>query len=215
MRAARAMESADQPTQDVEISKTPSDATLRRREKRYKAHVKLSNLPATAQDDLPSVLKLSRSQTEFLQTYVECPFLTDAEICRQIGITHTHLCSWKRKSEAFRRALAREHLRSQTVANMSRKVVLNGLLEAKDIAKDQRQPTAMISAWKEIGRMCGFYEPDRKEIVVSIDGHEALQKVKQMTREQLIEYLNAPPSREQLPALEGEFKELTPMEEEV
>jgi hypothetical protein len=126
------------------------------------------------------------------------------EVCRQAGITTSQLSQWKLKSPNFRRQMEIEHNRTQAAAGMQRKHVLSGILEAIDIAKQQRQPSSMISGWKEVGRMCGFYEPDRKEITLSMDKKEFMRDIKSMTTAQLLEYAKEEDKGDD--ALDGEFE---------
>ena len=64
---------------------------------------------------------------------------------------------------------------------------MRGLLEAIDMAKDMRQPGGMISGYKEIGRMCGFYEPERREITLSVDGQRMIEQMRTISKEKLLE----------------------------
>ena len=82
--------------------------------------------------------------------------------------------------------------------------MLAGILEAIELAKEQRQPSSMISGWKEVGRMCGFYEPDRKEITLSVDKKEFMRDIKSMTTAQLLEY--AKEEAEDDSIMDGEFE---------
>ena len=47
---------------------------------------------------------------------------------------------------------------------VTRERVLEELRAAIDVAREQRNPMAMISGWREIGRICGYYAPERKQI---------------------------------------------------
>jgi hypothetical protein len=136
---------------------------------------------------LPDRPNLTKSQIEFLHFYTSSAFLPINEICRQAGITPSQVAKWKKNSERFRAALRTEHLRTQQVINMDRKKVMHGFLEAIDMAKDMRQPGGMISGWKEVGRMCGFYEPERREIQLSVTGKEVIEELKGLSRPQLLE----------------------------
>lgn len=78
---------------------------------------------------------------------------------------------------------------------------MRGLLEAVEMAKDQRQPGGMISGWKEIGRMCGFYEPEKREIRLSVNGQQLIEEMKTIPREKLLELAS-----QQEDALEAEFE---------
>jgi hypothetical protein len=143
---------------------------------------------------------LNKKQVEFLAIYCASPFMPLKELCRLSGVHHRTVTRWKDTSEPFQRAMDIEHRRSQQVVNMSRKSVMRGLLEAIDMAKDQRQPGGMISGWKEIGRMCGFYEPEKREILLSVNSQELIAEMKNLPREKLLELAS------EQDALDGEFE---------
>jgi hypothetical protein len=147
--------------------------------------------------DRPS---LTKKQIEFLHIYTASPFLPDKEICRQVGINAGHLKKWKKRSTEFHKALTTEQARSRQVMNMKRENVMRGMLEAIDMAKDQRQPGTMISGWKEIGRMCGHYEPERREVVYAMGGQELIEQIQNLPKQKLIEMVS------QADALEAEFE---------
>ena len=136
---------------------------------------------------LPDRPSLTKKQIEFLHIYTASPFLSFKEICRQAGVTPTQVAKWKKNSDKFMVALETEHRRSRQVLNMSRKNVMRGILEAIDMAKDMRQPNGMITGWKEIGRMCGFYEPERREIKLSVDGQQMIEQLRTVSKEKLLE----------------------------
>jgi hypothetical protein len=141
---------------------------------------------------------LNQNQAEFLRAYASQPFAPLGKLCKQVGVKRSSLRYWEKNSAEFRRAIAIEHARSQQVINMSRKRVLHGLLEAIDLAKDQRQPTGMIAGWKEIGRMCGFYEPERREVKLSVDSQQLVQELQTLSKEKLLELMHTP--------IEGDFE---------
>jgi hypothetical protein len=150
---------------------------------------------------LPDRTSLTKKQVEFLAVYTACAFLPMKEICRQAQVTPAQVAKWKLGSPGFRRQLDIEHNRTQRAAGMSRKDVLKGILEAIELAKDQRQPSSMIAGWKEVGRMCGFYEPERREITLSVDKKEFIRDLKNMSTQQLLE---AAALRED--TIEGDFE---------
>lgn len=143
---------------------------------------------------------LSKKQVEFLAMYCASPFMPFKEMCNLAGVQQRTVKKWKDSSEPFKRALDAEHRRSQQVVNMSRKTVMRGMLEAIDMAKDQRQPGGMISGWKEIGRMCGFYEPEKREILLSVNSQQLIAEMKNLPREKLLELAS------EQDALDGEFE---------
>ncbi len=167
------------------------------------SHPKELEGKALEESFLPDRPNLTKKQVEFLALYATCAFLPVKETCRQAGVTTIQLAKWKLQSPHFRRQMDIEHNRSKQAAGMQRKHVLQGILEAITIAKKLGQPSSMISGWKEVGRMCGFYEPDRKEITLSLEKKEFMRDIKSMTTEQLLELAHRRIEEE---VLEGEFE---------
>lgn len=97
-------------------------------------------------------------------------------------------------------------------AHMDRKRIVEGFLEAVDIARMKADPTAMVQGWREIGRMCGFYEPQRTKIDVSVNGQVMVQQLQAMSDEQLIAILEEERANSQ--AIEGNFDHLIVEDEE-
>jgi hypothetical protein len=71
-------------------------------------------------------------------------------------------------------------------SGISRKRVLEGFLEAIELAKIQADPSAMIAGWREIGRMCGYYEPEKKEISLSVDASALYNRLRELPDEVLL-----------------------------
>lgn len=131
--------------------------------------------------------ELNRKQSDFLDIFSSNPHLGIREICNQIGIRRPTYDKWMAESEDFRKALNIHYNRMLATTKMSRKRVMQGLLESIDMAKDMRQPNSMITGWKEIGRMCGFYEPERREITLSVNSKEILEEITTLSRDKLLE----------------------------
>jgi len=121
------------------------------------------------------------------------------QLCELAGTSPATVKKWSEKSEEFQKAMAVEHRRSQQVVSMSRKTVMRGMLEAIDMAKDHGLPSGMISGWKEIGRMCGFYEPEKREILLSVNSQELISEMRNLPREKLLELAS------EQDTLDGEF----------
>ena len=131
--------------------------------------------------------KFSEKQSEFLHAFASTPFMTEAALCREVGILQKDLSRWKKTKPTFKRAMAMEYRRSQLAANMNRKTVLNGMLRAIEIAEDLSQPSSMISGWKEVARMCGYYEPERREILLTTDSKLLLEQIQTLPKAKLLE----------------------------
>lgn len=86
------------------------------------------------------------------------------------------------------RVYEREKKLYEASCQMTRKKVMDGFLEAADMARLQADPTAMTGAWREIGKMCGYYEPVRKRIDINVNG-SITQKVERMDDETLLKII--------------------------
>lgn len=73
---------------------------------------------------------------------------------------------------------------------MTRKRVMEGLLEGVEMAKLMAEPASMISGWREIGKMCGYYEP----VKVKLEGGlgNALARLEQLSDEELYRLVTTP-----------------------
>jgi phage terminase small subunit len=79
--------------------------------------------------------------------------------------------------------------RQQVVAHELRitlQDVLADLLEAVQIAREQRNPAAMISGAREVGKLLGFYTPEVQKVEVSFDGRGLWRKYEAMSDAELI-----------------------------
>jgi len=76
-------------------------------------------------------------------------------------------------------------------ARMTRQVVMNGFLEAIEVARLRADASAMIAGWREVAKMCGFYAPERKQVQLTVDGLGVLAGIDQMTDEELANLIAA------------------------
>ena len=153
----------------------------------------------------------SVKQSEFLHAFASSPFMSESALCREVNVRKQDLNHWKKNSAAFKKALQTEYRRSQIAANMNRKTVLNGMLKAVEMAEDLRQPSSMITGWKEIARMCGYYEPERREILLSVDSKALLEQIQTLPKAKLLELWH---EHEHEP-VEAEFEVITSNGEKV
>ena len=75
-------------------------------------------------------------------------------------------------------------------SQMTKKKVMDMLLEAYDVAKTVSEPSSMVSAAREIGRMCGFYEPTRVKLDISVTG-QAMDRLDRLSDEELLKMIES------------------------
>ena len=74
---------------------------------------------------------------------------------------------------------------------VTREGVIQRFLEAFELAKEEREPAAMVAAARELGRMLGFYAPARVEAVVDVEGLATRGRFERMTDAQLLALVGA------------------------
>lgn len=85
-------------------------------------------------------------------------------------------------------AIEAETARRRRQTEITRDLVLDGLLEAVGVAREQSDPRNMIAGWSEIAKVAGVAAPERTEIVVNPESLSA-EALAQAPTEQLLELL--------------------------
>lgn len=78
-----------------------------------------------------------------------------------------------------RAGTARDH-------KITRKMVIEGLKEAIDMSRTMAEPAIMVAGWREIGKMCGFYEAVKVKVDVTSGGVSLSQKIMGMSDADLL-----------------------------
>lgn len=69
--------------------------------------------------------------------------------------------------------------------DMSRKKVMEGFQDGIAMAAMLGEPASVIAGWREIGRMCGYYEPVTVKHQVNVQGKILVDRMNRMTDEEL------------------------------
>lgn len=77
----------------------------------------------------------------------------------------------------------------EEASQMTRKRVMDGLLESIELAKLMAEPGTMVSGWREIGKMCGYYEPVQKKLDITINGKVMLDRLDRMSDAELFKVI--------------------------
>jgi hypothetical protein len=76
-------------------------------------------------------------------------------------------------------------------AQMTRKKVMDGFLEAIDMAKLMAEPATMVSGWREIAKMCGYMAPVEHKMKVDVTGNIVLDRMNSMSDAELLKVITA------------------------
>jgi len=71
----------------------------------------------------------------------------------------------------------------------SRQKVLEGFLEAIEQAKMMSDPAVQIAGWREIGKMCGYYAPEVKEVNINVGAKRVISQLEVMSDDQLLDLI--------------------------
>lgn len=91
-------------------------------------------------------------------------------------------------------------------AQIDRKKVIDMQLEAYELARTMAEPATMVAAAREIGKICGLYEPKKVEINVSGRVQHEIHRFEAMSDAELLEVLAQglpPPEGPATPFLEA------------
>lgn len=116
------------------------------------------------------------------------------------GYEDPNNCGRMMRNAKIREAIRKEREAYAKASEMTKKKVIDGFIEAIDLARIKGEPIAMIAGWREVGKMCGFYEPKKIDLQVSVQGQVLLQRLNSMSDQELLAMAEGDPA-----VLEGEF----------
>jgi hypothetical protein len=70
---------------------------------------------------------------------------------------------------------------------IDRDEVLKGFKAAAEMAEALEDPTGMTGAWREIGKMLGYYEPETKRLILSTEQEHRKQQLETLRESELLD----------------------------
>jgi phage terminase small subunit len=74
----------------------------------------------------------------------------------------------------------------EAAAQMTRQKVMDGLLEGVALAKLVSEPASVIAGWREIGKMCGYYEPVKRQIDINLSADVTVRRLEALSDTELL-----------------------------
>ena len=102
-----------------------------------------------------------------------------------VGFSLAKMYSTERK-ERVQKALDIRRQQNKAAARVTREQVVQGMLRAIEDAKLMSDPGNQIAGWREIGKMLGYYEPERKVVELADNREEALRQLSQVEVDELL-----------------------------
>lgn len=79
----------------------------------------------------------------------------------------------------------------EEASQMTRKKVMDGLLEAVEMAKLMAEPATMISGWREVGKMCGYFAPVEHKVKIDVTGNVVIDRMNNMSDAELLKIISS------------------------
>ena len=117
--------------------------------------------------------KLTTRQAGFVQHYLATGNATVSAISAGFSHKGAHVTACRLlRNATVQKALQARQKADAARLSLQRESVLEGLQEAVAMAREERNPMAMIAAWREIGKLLGFYTAHVKVDVNPAGGSE-------------------------------------------
>lgn len=94
-------------------------------------------------------------------------------------------CNWM-KLPIVRELIAKEREQYAIAVMMTKQRVMEMHMEAFEMAKLLSEPATMVSAAREMGKLCGYYEPKKVDVTLTVNGAITQEKMKQMSDAELL-----------------------------
>jgi hypothetical protein len=79
-----------------------------------------------------------------------------------------------------------EKRKYEEASQMTRKKVMDGLLEGIEMAKLACEPASVITGWKTVGQMCGYFEPVARKLDINVTGSIELNRMNRLSDAELL-----------------------------
>ena len=94
------------------------------------------------------------------------------------------------KMPNVQRLIQKEQALYAEAAQIDRKKVIDMQMEAYEMAKTMAEPATMVAAAREIGKICGLYEPRKVEVSINGSVQHEIHRMESMSDAELLEFLS-------------------------
>lgn len=147
-----------------------------------------SNSSAASASLIAADKPLTDKQKLFVKLWAEGDSISGA--CLRAGYADAHLAYRMARQPNILALKAQHEAQYQQAAQMTRERVMEGLLEAVEMAKLMSEPATMVSGWREVGKMCGYYAPVEHKVKIDVTGNIVLDRMNSMTDAELLKVIS-------------------------
>lgn len=169
-----------------------------------KKYIDISSVPASQIGETVDPNKpLTEKAKLFIKFWAQGESISSASARAGYGDGATYAYRLTRFPQAI--ALYQQEKRLyEEASQMTRKKVMDGLLEGIEMAKLVSEPASVINGWKTIGQMCGYFEPVKRRLDINVTGSIEMRRLNALSDAELLKAI------QQGAAAELELLEHTP-----
>ncbi len=133
----------------------------------------------------PSVL--TEQQEEYVEGVLDGKAKSHAAL--DAGYSHGSQSHRLDRNELVQTALAERREELSSATQITRAGVLNGILDAIEMARVIADPMAMLAGYRDISKMMGYNAPEVKKVEISDTSNALARKIKSMSDEDLLDVI--------------------------
>jgi hypothetical protein len=144
---------------------------------------------------MPVATELTARQARFVQEYLVDGRGAKAAIRAGYAVAGARVAAHRALTNAaVSSALQARQSADASRLSIQRNDVLEALVEAAQLARDQKQPMALIAAAREIGKLLGFYEADKLRMGVGTGEKAELDRLSSLSDADLLAIIDHGPA---------------------
>ena len=132
-------------------------------------------------------VSLTAKQRRFVEEYLVDSNGARAAVAAGYGVAGSRVAAHRLLTNAnVQNALQARQTADAAHLSVQRIDVLKSLLKAYNMALEQRNPAAMVSAARECGRLMGYYAPERREVdIKAVSDHGGMASLQNLSDAEL------------------------------
>ena len=142
---------------------------------------------------------LTEKQKAFVKAWAEGDTLSNS--CLRAGYADDGLAYRLARMPNILALKSKYEAEWQATRQITREKVMDGMLEAIEMAKLMSEPATMVAGWREIGKICGFYAPVEHKVRVDVTGNVVLDRLNSLSDAELLKIITEG-TKSALPVLE-------------
>ena len=149
-----------------------------------------SNLSAAEMAEVISPDKpLTDKQRKFVELWAQGESITSASV--RAGYNDGASIAYRMvKMPNVLKLYHEEKAKYEAAGDMTRKKVMDMLLESYEMAKLMAEPASMVSAAREVGKMCGYYAPAETRMKIDVSGNVMLDRLNNLSDAELLKLIS-------------------------